>query len=94
MNPSAFKDFCISVDEDEFGLSRDQLAYALAAENIETRSYYSPSFHLQTAYRHFASGHRKPCAGKFKFAEVGDGIRNFRESLQGNGGTSTRLRAS
>ena len=54
-NRSAFKDFCISVDEDEFGLSRDQLAYALADENIETRSYYSPPVHLQTAYRQFAT---------------------------------------
>jgi dTDP-4-amino-4,6-dideoxygalactose transaminase/nucleoside-diphosphate-sugar epimerase len=53
---SAYKDFCITVDENEFGLSRDELASALAAENIETRSYYNPPVHLQTAYRQFAAG--------------------------------------
>jgi dTDP-4-amino-4,6-dideoxygalactose transaminase len=54
-NQSAYKDFCITVDEVEFGLSRDQLAQALAEENIETRSYYNPPIHLQTAYRQFTS---------------------------------------
>ncbi len=52
---SAHKDFCITIDEGEFGLSRDELAHALAEENIETRSYYNPPVHLQTAYRQFAT---------------------------------------
>jgi dTDP-4-amino-4,6-dideoxygalactose transaminase len=53
---SAYKDFVITIDEDQFGLSRDELMAALAAENIETRSYYNPPVHLQTSYRRFA-GH-------------------------------------
>ena len=52
---STYKDFCITVDENEFGLSRDELARALAEENIETRSYYNPPVHLQTAYRQFTT---------------------------------------
>jgi dTDP-4-amino-4,6-dideoxygalactose transaminase len=52
---SAYKDFCITVDENEFGLSRNELAAALAEENIETRSYYDPPIHLQTAYRQFTT---------------------------------------
>ena len=52
---SAYKDFCITVDEKEFGLSRDELSRTLAEENIETRSYYNPPVHLQTAYRQFAT---------------------------------------
>lgn len=54
-NQSSYKDFCIKVDENEFGLSRDELARALAEENIETRSYYNPPVHLQTAYRQFTT---------------------------------------
>ena len=60
---SAYKDFVITIDEDQFGLSRDQLMAALAAENIETRSYYNPPVHLQTSYRHFA-GHDLPVTEK------------------------------
>jgi dTDP-4-amino-4,6-dideoxygalactose transaminase len=30
------------------------LAVALAAENIDTRKYYDPPVHLQTAYHRFA----------------------------------------
>jgi dTDP-4-amino-4,6-dideoxygalactose transaminase len=56
-NRSAYKDFCISVDESEFGLSRDELAQALAEEGIETRSYYNPPVHLQTAYRQCTTAH-------------------------------------
>jgi dTDP-4-amino-4,6-dideoxygalactose transaminase len=51
---SAYKDFVITIDEDQFGLNRDELMAALAAENIETRSYYNPPVHLQTVYRRFA----------------------------------------
>jgi dTDP-4-amino-4,6-dideoxygalactose transaminase len=50
----SYKDFSITVDADAFGLSRDQLAVALAAENIDTRKYYDPPVHRQTAYRQFA----------------------------------------
>jgi dTDP-4-amino-4,6-dideoxygalactose transaminase len=53
-NRCSYKDFSITIDPDAFGLNRDQLAIALAAENIDTRKYYDPPVHRQTAYRQFA----------------------------------------
>ena len=53
-NRNSYKDFSITVDADAFGLTRDELALVLEAENIETRKYYDPPVHLQTAYRTFA----------------------------------------
>jgi dTDP-4-amino-4,6-dideoxygalactose transaminase len=53
-NRSSFKDFSIIVDPDRFGLSRDALAIALEAENIDTRKYYDPPVHRQLAYRQYA----------------------------------------
>jgi dTDP-4-amino-4,6-dideoxygalactose transaminase len=47
---SSFKDFSIIIDAQSFGLSRDELALALARENIETRKYYDPPVHRQSAY--------------------------------------------
>lgn len=51
---SSYKDFSITVEAGAFGLTRDVLAAALAAENVETRKYYDPPAHRQTAYREFA----------------------------------------
>ena len=51
---SSYKDFSIIVDPDAFGLTRDQLALALAAENIDTRTYYDPPVHRQSAYKQYA----------------------------------------
>ena len=48
---SSYKDFTLLVDSGDFGCSRDALATALAAEGVETRKYYSPPVHRQTAYR-------------------------------------------
>lgn len=53
-NRSSYKDFSIIVDPDTFGLTRDELALALEAENIDTRKYYDPPVHRQTAYRQYA----------------------------------------
>jgi dTDP-4-amino-4,6-dideoxygalactose transaminase len=53
-NRCSFKDFSITVDPNVFGLTRDELAWALAAENVDTRKYYDPPAHRQTAYRQFA----------------------------------------
>jgi dTDP-4-amino-4,6-dideoxygalactose transaminase len=53
-NRSSYKDFSLTVDAAKFGLSRDEFAKALAAENIDTRKYYDPPVHRQTAYLHFA----------------------------------------
>jgi dTDP-4-amino-4,6-dideoxygalactose transaminase len=57
INPSdrsSYKDFAIIVDPNIFGLTRDQLALTLKAENIETRAYYDPPVHQQRAYQQFA----------------------------------------
>lgn len=45
----SYKDLSIAVDED-FGLTRDQLAAALTAEGIPTRVYYDPPAHRLTAF--------------------------------------------
>jgi dTDP-4-amino-4,6-dideoxygalactose transaminase len=50
----SYKDFSITVDVRAFGLSRDGLAKALAAENIDSRKYYDPPVHRQSAYQQFA----------------------------------------
>jgi len=56
---STYKDFTIRVDERAFGLDRDDLAQALAAEGIATKKYYHPAVHDQQAYRAF-----RPPAGR------------------------------
>jgi len=48
---SSFKDLSLTVDPDLAGLDRDGLMRALRAENIDSRAYYRPPCHLQTAYR-------------------------------------------
>ncbi|MCX5970607.1 MAG: DegT/DnrJ/EryC1/StrS family aminotransferase, partial [Coprothermobacterota bacterium] len=50
---SSYKDFTILVDEDSFGLNRDQLCIALGKENIQTKKYYCPPLHLQKAYSQY-----------------------------------------
>lgn len=53
---STFKDFSIMVDEKKFGLTRDELSAALAAENIVTKKYFYPPVHWQKAYAAFSPG--------------------------------------
>jgi dTDP-4-amino-4,6-dideoxygalactose transaminase len=50
---SSHKDFSITIDPTKFGMTRDALRRALAAKGIETRAYYDPPCHRQTAYEHF-----------------------------------------
>jgi dTDP-4-amino-4,6-dideoxygalactose transaminase len=50
---SSHKDFSITVDPTRFGMTRDALRRALASKGIETRAYYDPPCHRQTAYEHF-----------------------------------------
>jgi dTDP-4-amino-4,6-dideoxygalactose transaminase len=50
-----YQNFGILVDEAEFGLSRDQLFTALAAENILARKYFYPPIHHQDAYSEYRS---------------------------------------
>lgn len=51
---NSYREFSILINADAFGVSRDDLATALTAENIDIRKYYDPPVHRQTAYRHFA----------------------------------------
>ncbi len=50
---NTYKDYSIHVDAPQFGCTRDQLAMALLAENIETKKYFYPPLHKQTLYRQF-----------------------------------------
>ena len=50
----SYKDFSITINSGEFGLSRDQLAQALAAEGIDSRAYYDPPVHRHAAYAAYA----------------------------------------
>jgi dTDP-4-amino-4,6-dideoxygalactose transaminase len=56
----SYKDFSITIDPDAFGITRDILVRALSAENIDTRAYYSPPVHEQTAYKRFFNGEELP----------------------------------
>ena len=53
-NRSSYKDFSIIIEPRAFGLTRNELALALEAEDIETRKYYDPPVHRQSAYREYA----------------------------------------
>jgi dTDP-4-amino-4,6-dideoxygalactose transaminase len=48
---STCKDFCILVDDTEFGCSRDQLFRSLMGANIEVKRYFWPPVHRQKIYR-------------------------------------------
>lgn len=48
---STYKDFSVLINEQVFGMNRDDLARGLRAENIETRNYFDPPVHRQEAYR-------------------------------------------
>ena len=51
-NRCSYKDLSVLVDEGKFGLTRDKLARALQAENIDTRKYHDPPVHTHQTYRH------------------------------------------
>ena len=50
---SSFKDFSITIDSTISGVSRDGVRRALAEQGIETRTYYDPPCHRQTAFEQF-----------------------------------------
>lgn len=54
---SSYCFFGMLVILEEFGLDRDGLAQALAAENVVTRKYFSPPLHRMTAYKNHATSH-------------------------------------
>ena len=50
---SSHKDFSITIDPTRFGMTRDALRRTLASHGVETRAYYDPPCHRQTAFEHF-----------------------------------------
>jgi len=50
----SYKDYSITIEASEFGISRDLLSKALAAEGIDSRAYYDPPVHRHAAYAQFA----------------------------------------
>jgi dTDP-4-amino-4,6-dideoxygalactose transaminase len=56
----SYRELSITIDEELFGLTRDELALALKYENVDTRKYYLPPIHEQTAYRPFYEGKPLP----------------------------------
>ncbi len=56
---STYKDVSVRIDEGSFGLSRDELATALKAENIDSRKYHDPPVHTHKPYRYLFPRSRK-----------------------------------
>jgi dTDP-4-amino-4,6-dideoxygalactose transaminase len=56
----SYKDFSIVIDPEKFGMNRDELALALAAEGVDTRKYYYPAVHYQSAYAAYYQGQPLP----------------------------------
>jgi dTDP-4-amino-4,6-dideoxygalactose transaminase len=56
----SYRELSITIEPESFGLTRDELALALAAENIDTRKYYQPPIHKQTAYSSYYDGRPLP----------------------------------
>lgn len=54
---STYKDYTVRIDEETFGLDRDQVVAGLRAEGIETRCYFSPPVHRQQTYSHLGGDH-------------------------------------
>ncbi len=51
-NMHTYKDFTIVIEDKEFGISRDTLCDLLAEQNIQTKKYFYPPLHWQSAYSH------------------------------------------
>jgi dTDP-4-amino-4,6-dideoxygalactose transaminase len=56
----SYRELSITIDPALFGLTRDELALVLAADHVDTRKYYQPPIHKQTAYRTFYEGQPLP----------------------------------
>jgi dTDP-4-amino-4,6-dideoxygalactose transaminase len=54
---STFKDYSICLDPSPGTRTRDELAQALLAENIETKQYFFPPLHWQSLYQSFCHRH-------------------------------------
>jgi dTDP-4-amino-4,6-dideoxygalactose transaminase len=53
---STYKDLTVIVDDAVFGVGRNTVAKALKAEGVDTRPYFWPPVHRQTAYAHLDTG--------------------------------------
>jgi dTDP-4-amino-4,6-dideoxygalactose transaminase len=56
----SYREFSITIEAGLFGLTRDELSLAMSAENIDTRKYYQPAIHKQTAYQAYDDGRPLP----------------------------------
>lgn len=56
----SYRELSITIDAEAFGLTRDEVALALDAENIDTRKYYYPPIHRQKAYQQYYDGRPLP----------------------------------
>jgi dTDP-4-amino-4,6-dideoxygalactose transaminase len=54
----SYKDFSITLDAARLGATRDAVRRALADRGIETRCYFDPPCHRQTAFRQFHDARR------------------------------------
>jgi dTDP-4-amino-4,6-dideoxygalactose transaminase len=52
---SAYKDFSIVIDENLFGLNRNEIAEALLQEGISTKFYFYPPIHQLEAYKNYST---------------------------------------
>ncbi|MGI6455058.1 MAG: DegT/DnrJ/EryC1/StrS family aminotransferase [bacterium] len=49
----SYKDITITIEEHDFGITRDRFVQALKADGIETRVYYAPVLHKMTAFQQY-----------------------------------------
>ncbi|UCG02028.1 MAG: DegT/DnrJ/EryC1/StrS family aminotransferase [Candidatus Heimdallarchaeota archaeon] len=56
---SNYQNFPLCIEENRFGLDRDQLCSALLAENIGIRKYFYPPLHKHKSYINNSDGNRK-----------------------------------
>jgi dTDP-4-amino-4,6-dideoxygalactose transaminase len=57
---STYKDLTLVIDEEAFGLDVPMVAEGLRAEGVDSRRYYWPPIHRQTAYRDVPSNRPLP----------------------------------
>ncbi len=57
---NSYREYSITIDPESFGLGRDALAEALTHEKIDSRKYYDPPVHRQTAYKEYFNGQALP----------------------------------
>lgn len=57
---STYKDMCLIIDPELFGMTRDSAARALERENIPSRPYFSPPLHRQSLYKRYANSSPGP----------------------------------